>query len=71
MATIAQFVDKAYEGMEFSALADQPVDAIQGVSKADADPLHQALGIKTVRQLADNRFVRIAQAITLLAGPKA
>lgn len=70
MASIANWVDKAYEQMEFSALAEAPVDAIQGVSAADAQALTQALGIRTVRQLAENKYVKIAQAITLLGGHK-
>jgi hypothetical protein len=70
MASIATAVDKAYEQMEFSALADAPVDALQGISAADAQALKQAFGITTVRQLAENKYVKIAQAITLLAGPK-
>lgn len=67
MAIIATLVDKAYEGKEFAELADAPVDAIQGISAADAQALQQAFGVKTVRQLAQNKFVKIAQAITALA----
>ena len=33
----------------------------------DAQALKQAFGIDTVRELADNNFVRIAQAITSLS----
>lgn len=70
MADIGKFLDKAYEQKEFGELADAPVDALQGLSKGDAEALQKALGIRTVRQLAENKFVRAAQAITLLAGPK-
>ena len=70
MADIAQFVDKAYESKDFSELADSPVDALQGVSAGDAEALQKALNIKTIRDLADNKFVKRAQAITLLAGAK-
>ena len=67
MADISKFVDKAYEQREFSELADAPVDALQGVSAADAEALKNALNIKTIRDLADNKYVRAAQAITALA----
>ena len=67
MADIAKHVDKAYEGMEFTALADAPVDALAGVSKADAEALQKAFNIKTIRQLAQSKFVLRAQAITNLA----
>lgn len=68
MAAITNIVDKAYEGKEFSELAEAPVDALQGVSAADAEALAKAFGIKTVRQLATNKFVLWAQAINSLAG---
>jgi hypothetical protein len=70
MADISKYVDKAHEQKEFAELAELPVDALQGVSAADAAALQQAFGIKTVRQLAEHRFVRAAQAIALLAGPR-
>ena len=70
MADIAKYVDKAHEQKEFVELAELPIDALQGVSKADADALQQAFGVKTIRQLAENKFVKAAQAITLLAGAK-
>ena len=38
MADISEYLDKAYEQEEFSELAELPIDALQGVSKADADP---------------------------------
>ena len=67
MADINQFVDKDYEGMNFQELADCPVAALQGLSEGDADALKQAFGIDTIRELADNKFVRVAQAITALS----
>ena len=70
MADIAKFLDKSYESKDFAELADAPVDALQGLSAGDAQTLQQALGIKTIRDLADNKFVKVAQAITALAGVK-
>src|SRR4051794_16046312 len=63
MADISPFFDKDYEQKEFKELVDAPVDAIQGVSKNDAEALKQAFNIKTVGDLAENKFVRIAQAV--------
>jgi len=68
MADITNLVDKAYEQMELTELADAPVEALQGLSDSDAQALKQALGIRTARQLAEHQFVRAVQAITLLAG---
>jgi hypothetical protein len=70
MADITQFFDKAYEQQEFSELAEAPVDAIQGLSENDAKVLKDALGIDTVRELAEHKFVRIAQAVVSLSGSR-
>ena len=51
------------------ALADAPVTAL-GLSSSDANALEQALDVKTVRDLADNKYVRRAQAIVKLANEK-
>jgi hypothetical protein len=51
------------------ALADARVTAL-GLSSSDADALGQALGVKTVRDLADSKYVRRAQAIVHLANEK-
>ena len=67
MADIAKFVDKAYEQMSFAELAKAPVAALQGVSDADGAALAAALGIKTIADLATNKFVLWAQAIATLA----
>lgn len=67
MADIGKHVDKAYENLDFDALADAPVDALEGLSKGDAEALQKAFNIKTIRQLAESKFVLRAQAITSLA----
>jgi hypothetical protein len=70
MADIAKYVDKAHEQKNFVDLAELPIDALQGMSAADAEAIHKAFGVKTIRQLAEHKFIRAAQAITLLAGAK-
>lgn len=67
MADITRFFDKAYEQRDFSDLADAPVDAISGLSQGDADVLKRALNIRTIRDLAENKFVLIAQAVVALS----
>ncbi len=67
MADLTKHVDKAYENKDFTELADAPVDALEGVSKGDAEALQKAFNIKTIRQLAESKFVLRAQAITNLA----
>jgi nucleotidyltransferase/DNA polymerase involved in DNA repair len=58
---------KEYEKKSFKELADAPVYALQGVSEATAQKLKEALKIKTIKDLANNKFVQWAQAITILA----
>ncbi len=70
MADVSQFFDKDYEQGEFNELADAPVEAIQGLSQSDAQALKQVLGIDTVRELAEHRFVRIAQAVVALSASR-
>jgi hypothetical protein len=70
MADIARYVDRAHEQKDFTELAELPIDALQGVSAADAEALQKAFGVKTIRQLAEHKFIKAAQAITLLAGAK-
>lgn len=67
MADISKFLDKAYEGKEFSELAESPVDALEGVSEGDAEHLRAAFNIKTVRDLAESKYVLRAQAIVHLS----
>jgi hypothetical protein len=67
MADITQFFDRQYEQQEFSELAEAPVDALSGLSQGDAEALKSALGIKTIRDLAENKFVLVAQAVTALS----
>jgi hypothetical protein len=66
MADIAIHFDKAFEGKEFAELAEAPVDALAGISAADAVALKKALSITTIRELAENKFVRVAQAVVAL-----
>jgi len=69
MADISKHLDKAFESKDFEELAEAPVDALEGLSKPDAEALHKALSIRTVRDLAENKYVLRAQAIVNLARP--
>ena len=67
MADVSKYLDKAYEQMDFAELAKSPVEALAGVSAADAEALAKTLGIKTIADLATNKYVLWAQAITTLS----
>jgi len=55
--------------LQFAELVDAPLTAL-GLSSRDADALEETLGVRTVRDLADNKYVRRAQAIVNLAHAK-
>ncbi|MEV4638023.1 hypothetical protein AB0J80_11780 [Actinoplanes sp. NPDC049548] len=59
-------LDKAYESSSLAELADAPVSALSGVSEADGEALQKAFNIKTIGDLAGNKYVRAAQAIAEL-----
>jgi hypothetical protein len=67
MADISQHLDKAFESKSFDELAEAPVDALQGLSKGDAELLDKAFKIRTIRDLAESKFVLRAQAIVALS----
>jgi len=64
---IDKVVDKAFEKKSFKEISNASVCALQGISEEKAKRLKEALGVKTVKDLAKNKFVRWAQAITTLA----
>ena len=63
-ANLDALLDKAYESKSLTELADAPVSALAGVSEADGEALKKAFNIKTIGDLAGNKYVRAAQAIT-------
>ncbi len=62
-----EILDKKFDAEEFKALADKPAYAINGISESDAALLKKAFGIDTIRELADNKYVLIAQSTVALA----
>jgi hypothetical protein len=53
--------------LPLTELANAPVSALSGVSEADAEALQRAFNIKTVADLAGNKYIRAAQAIVELS----
>ena len=64
---VNKIVDKAYESSSLEELLDAPTSALRGLSDGDAERLHEAFGIRTVRDLATNKFFLRAQGIQALA----
>lgn len=62
-AEFDRLVVKAHRGRTAAELAEASPDALTGVSQEDAERLEAAFGVKTIGDLADNRFVAAAMAI--------
>lgn len=71
MNVLAKLLDKAYEEKTPADLVNAPVAALAGVSEADAEALKKAFNVKTIGELASNKYVLAAQAIANLAALKA
>lgn len=59
-------LDKAYESKSLDEILEAPVAALAGVSDGDAEHLAAAFGIRTVRDLGNNRYFALAQALVAL-----
>ncbi|WP_433793515.1 hypothetical protein [Actinoplanes sp. CA-252034] len=70
-ANLDNLLDKKFEDLDLHALPNAPVDALAGVSKADADALAKAFDVKTIGDLGRNPYIRAAVSITSLADASA
>ena len=61
-----KILDKEFESAEFEDLRKKQVSAISGISEGDAALLKKAFGIDTIQELAENKYVLIAQLVTTL-----
>jgi hypothetical protein len=59
--------DKTFNANEYEELRQKPVNVIAGISATDAALLKRAFGIDTIQELAENKFVCVAQTIMALA----
>ena len=56
------------QSSSLAELINVPVSALAGVSEADAEALKKTFNTKTIGDLADNKYVRAANAIVEIAG---
>ena len=62
-----KILDEEFQSKDFLELSEKPVYAIKGISEEDAKLLLQAFNIKTIKDLAKNKYVNIAQTTLALA----
>jgi len=63
---LAKSLDKAYEDKGLKEILDASPAALAGVTDKDAELLAEAFGIKTVRQLGENKFFAVAAALVVV-----
>ncbi len=59
--------DATFNAEAYRKLAKKPVSAITGVSERDVDLLKKAFGIDSIKELAENKYVLIAQTTVAMA----
>jgi hypothetical protein len=57
-------VDKAWENKSLQEIANAGLEALQGISPEGAAKLREVLHVQTVKDLAENKHVKNAQAIS-------
>lgn len=65
--SLAHILDKSHEQMPLRDLVKESPAAFQGLTDKRAELLKEALGVKTIADLAGNKFVLWAQALVTLA----
>ena len=65
--SLTEILDKAQETAALKDIVAMSPSVLQGVSENDAKLLQEAFGIKTVSDMATNRFFLWAQALHILA----
>lgn len=67
VSMLKDMLDKAFENKPVAEVAKASPAALQGISDAGAEALKKHLGISSIEDLATNKYVLWAQAITTLA----
>jgi hypothetical protein len=64
---LGNFLDKAHEEKSLDEIMKLPVHCLQGVTAKDGELLAEALGIRTIRDMGENKFFRMAQSMVQMA----
>ena len=62
-----RWIIKQYSNLPLEQLMDAPVDALWGISSEDKQLLKSAFNIKTVKDLATSKWLRMAEEIVDMA----
>jgi hypothetical protein len=65
--SLEHVLDKEWEKKSLKEIVSASPSVLEGISDTKAEALKAALGVKTIEQLATNKYVLWAQALTTLA----
>lgn len=65
--SLKPILDKAFENTSLKELVKLSPSVLSGVTDKDAELLKEAFGIKTIEQMATNKFFLWAKALNTLA----
>jgi hypothetical protein len=68
--TLQQILDKANADKSLDEILKMSPAALKGVSDGDAELLQKAFGIKTIAEMARNKYFLRAQALVALSESK-
>jgi hypothetical protein len=63
---INKAVIKEYHSKNLKEIANAPIHALSGISPDGAEKIGDILGVSTIKELANNKFIKWAIAITNL-----
>jgi nucleotidyltransferase/DNA polymerase involved in DNA repair len=66
---LTKVLDKAWVDKDLPEILAAPVSALAGVSDRAGELLYEALGVKTIADLANMKYARWAQALAALNTP--
>jgi predicted RecB family nuclease len=66
-ACSGEILDKKFMSEEYKKLSEKPISAISGISDSDAALLKKAFGINSIKDLAESKYVEIAEVTVKLA----
>ena len=65
--SLSKVLDKEWEQKSLAEIAKASPAVLQGLTDERAAKLAEAIGAKTIAELANNKYVKWAQALALLA----
>ncbi|MEH0111319.1 hypothetical protein V6N00_16530 [Tersicoccus sp. MR15.9] len=63
---LAKLLDRAYEDSSLEEVLNAPISALAGVTDATGEKISEALKVKTIGDLGNNKYIAAAVALAAL-----